>query len=1080
MQNLTIEGFQLSPQQKRVWLLQERSYNQPYLVRGIVLIEGDIDRDILEIACQKVVARQEILRTNFQALKGMTVPLQVIRDFPLFTLDYPAVVGEKLETQITTVFESLSQRLFNLESGAVLSINLLKCSSKKSYLFLALPAICADRTSLDNLVREIGVAYTNCLQSKEFADEPLQYADIAAWQTELFTGEQTEALPEYWRKQNLSDRAIAQLPYERHPVENSLFNPDFVAVNLSKNLEFFAGQNAIDMRAFFLACWQILLWRLTGQSDVAIACYCDGRNYPELEPAIGLLAKYLPIRTELDPKAKFTEIWQRVRENIAEAERWQEYFNWEEFFPDRESEQAFFPFGFDFWTPPHPYRTETISLSLQKQSTCIDRFKLKLICGDREENPELEFHYDPDLFNRYDIKRLAAQFQILLAGAIANPETEIAKLDILSPDERQQLLIDFNQTQTPAPPYSSIHQWFEAQVQQTPEKIAIVSENQSLTYQELDAKANHLAQHLISLGVVPEVIIALCVERSLQTIIGILGILKAGGAYLPLDPILPPEAIAFRLQDSQASILLTQQHLIERLPPHQARVVDIDREISAFSNASIPPYSANNLAYVIYTSGSTGKPKGVTVEHQQLLNYVNGILKQINIQNGSSFATVSTLAADLGNTAIFAALCTSGCLHIISQERATNAEAFAEYCCRHPIDYLKIVPSHLKALLTYAHPEQILPRKCLILGGEATRWNLISQVQMHAPNCQIFNHYGPTETTVGVLTYPVTSPLNSDSVPLGRPLANTQIYLLDSEHQPVPVGVPGEIYIGGDSVARGYLNRPDLTAERFIELPLDSENRCYKTGDLGRFRKEGILEFLGRVDNQIKFHGFRIELGEIETTIRQHPEVGDAVVLFREDKPSLQRLVGYVVGCKNRDNANSETEFSVEKLRAFLRPKIPEYMLPSTFVFLKEFPLTANGKIDRKSLPVPENLRPEFRGEFVAPQTEIEQAIASIWQELLQVRTVGIYDNFFEIGGHSLLLIQLHSKLRAAFESPLAVSDIFEHPTINALANYISNQERIQISGVDRAPHRLREGSDNRADLRKQLIQQQRNAKKRG
>jgi amino acid adenylation domain-containing protein len=1056
MQSLTIEGFQISPQQKRVWLLQESEDKQPYRVTCMVVVEGEVDRDILETACQKVVEKYEILRTNFQTLKGMTIPLQVVCDRTLINID-----EQDLSTNISQYLNHLS---FDLENGSVLWISLVKVNSRKYFLLTAMPAICADAVSLHNLMREIGVAYTNCLQGKEFSDTPLQYADIAAWQNELFE-ENTETPKEYWRKQDFSKLLDSKLPYEQQPGKKLGFNPQIISVDLDYTL--LTGQDKAKMRSLLMTCWQVLLWRLTGHSEIAIASYCDGRNYEELETTIGLLAKYLPVYVKLNANAKFNETWQEIEQNIEEVEQWQESFNWEEVFQHQENEQtvSFFPFSFDFCNQSHPYVTENISLSIQKQYTCIDRFKLKLVCLNQHNDLTAELHYDANLFNREDIERLVAQFQTLLTSAINNPEIAIAKLDILSPSERQQLLIEFNQTQADFPPYSSIHQWFQAQAQETPENIAVVFENQSLTYQELDNKTNQLANHLISLGVKSEVIVALCVERSVDLIVGILGILKAGGAYLPLDPTLPSEALTFRLEDSQASILLTQKHLINKLPQHQTPVVCIDSDIP-LSSTSFPISSPHNLVYVIYTSGSTGKPKGVAVEHRQLLNYINGILKQINLPKGSSFATVSTFAADLGNTAIFAALCTGGCLHIISQERATNSEALADYCSHHAIDCLKIVPSHLNALLTYSHPKQILPKKCLILGGEAASWDLINLVQKHAPECQIINHYGPTETTVGVLSYRVNSLLNSDKVPLGRPLANTQVYVLDSYQQPVPIGVPGEIYIGGDSVTRGYLNRPELTAEKFIPNPFHKErlaqNFLYKTGDLARFRPDGILEFLGRIDDQIKLHGFRIELGEIEATIRQHSEVRETVVLLREDEPGVQRLVAYIVLQAENDR---EKTLSVENLRDFVRQKLPEYMVPANFVFLKALPLTSNGKIDRKSLPIPERLQPELRGDFVPPQNEVESTIASIWQELLHVEKVGIYDNFFDIGGHSLLLIQLHSKLRESFNKPIAVSDIFKHPTINALAKYISQQEDAQIAAVSQ--------TSARANLRKELMQKQ-------
>jgi amino acid adenylation domain-containing protein len=536
------------------------------------------------------------------------------------------------------------------------------------------------------------------------------------------------------------------------------------------------------------------------------------------------------------------------------------------------------------------------------------------------------------------------------------------------------------------------------------------------------------------------------------------------------------------MQDARVSLVISQSSLVSGLTEdrEQRTVICLDTDWDAIAQqpdrnptSEVKP---EHLVYVIYTSGSTGTPKGVAVEHQQLLNYLHGIVEKLDLPEHSSFATVSTFAADLGNTAIFPALCTGGCLHVISQERATNPQALAAYCRRHPIDCLKIVPSHLAALLNAAPSEPILPRQCLVLGGEAASWTLIEQIQQQNPDCRILNHYGPTETTVGVLTYPVESKLTrvgSETVPLGRPLANTQVYVLDKQLQPVPIGVPGELYIGGAGLARGYLNRPDLTAERFISNPLfktnlsmphaPCPNRLYKTGDLVRYLADGNLEFLGRVDNQVKIRGFRLELGEIEAVLSQHPGVWQAVVSVREDEPGNKQLVAYVV-------PNRAQPPTTGNLQSFLRQRLPDYMMPSAIAFLKTLPLTPNGKVDRKALPIPNGLRPELEAAYVAPSNEVERTVASIWQEMLHLEKVGIHDNFFELGGHSLLIIQLHSKLREVFDKTLSVSDLFQYPTVSSLARYIG-QEESELSAVAQ--------SGNRAEMRRELMKQQMSARQR-
>jgi amino acid adenylation domain-containing protein/non-ribosomal peptide synthase protein (TIGR01720 family) len=1080
MQNISIEGFQISPQQKRLWLLQQASDRQAYRVQCEVLVEGDLKKSILELALQKVFAKHEILRTSLQMLKGMALPLQIISYNSRVEIQYHDLKDLEVDQQnvkIKEIFQEQSQKCFDLENGSVLDFSVARISSSKYILFIAISAFCADTISIHKFLREIIDTYNACLQQKELADEPLQYADIAAWQNELLVEEDTETAREYWRKQNIDNLVIGKLPNEKLLEENSVFNPKFISINL--NLEIvaiaeLAQKSSASVSTFLMACWQILLWRLTG-SEMAIALCCDGRNYEELKPALGLLAKYIPVRGNLQENCKFSEIWQQLDKTASDVYQLQETFSWEEIVAGEGNsrELSFLPFAFDFVAQPTKYLADNVSFSIQKQYSCIERFKVKLSCWHWGDSLAANLYYDASLFDEKDIERLAEQFQTLLASAINNPETAIAQLEILSPQERQQLLVEFNHTKSDLPPYQSIIDWFEAQVNTTPDNVAVVFEKQQLTYQELNDKANKIAHHLASLGVQPEVVVALCVERSLDLAVGILGILKAGGAYLPLDPALPAEALALRLQDAQAPVLLTQKHLVGRINVAQDRVqvVCLDagttEDISSHTTLTA---SSENLAYVIYTSGSTGQPKGVAVEHRQLLNYVSGILAKLNLPVGASFATVSTFAADLGNTAIFSALCTGGCLHIISQECATDPVALADYCHHHRIDCLKIVPSHLSALLTAKNAEQILPRQCLILGGEACNWELIQKVQQYAPDCQIFNHYGPTETTIGVLTYAaefISSHPKSATVPLGCPLANTQIYLLDNYKQPVPLGVAGEIYIGGDSVARGYLNQPEMTAERFIDNPFtdfglpildfrlgdSSQNlkfsRLYKTGDLARYLPNGDIEFLGRIDDQVKLRGFRIELGEIEAVLSQHPEVQQAVVTAREDDLGNKQLLAYVVPDVETQNSafiqNPKSKIQnlkSDELRSFLKQKLPEYMLPANFVQLRALPLTANGKVDRRSLPAPDTIKPEA-ATFVAPRTSVEKALAEIWSQILGIEQVGIHDNFFTLGGDSILSIQAIAKANQV-GLRLTPKQIFEYQTIAQLAAIADTTPQIQ------------------------------------
>ncbi|WP_333416643.1 amino acid adenylation domain-containing protein [Microcoleus sp. MOSTC5] len=1035
MQKETIEGFRLSPQQRHLWELQQNKRQQTYRVRGEILITGNLDREILKKALQNVVNRHEILRTSFHCLPGMTLPLQAIAsscEVPISEYNLSGLSPEEQEAKIAALFQQLSLLPFDFERGSLWHISLATLAQDKHLLLANFSALIADSVTLKNFTRELSLSYSACACREEQADEPMQYADIAEWQNELLESEETAIGQEYWRKLNIKSWDLLTLPWENNNSEAE-FQPLVERVeirgDLLNSLEAIAPKHKSDISAFLLTCWQILIWRLTREPNPIIGVAIDGRKYEELEHSLGLLCKYLPLQCPVQDELTFSQVRQQVELNLNEMYNWQEYFSWEESL-ENEKSSSFWPVCFEFQEEPKNYDNSDVSFSLVRQDACLQPFKLKLSCLRLCNSLSAEFHYDSALFAAADIKRLSEHFQAILESTVKNPEVAISQVDILSDRDRLQLLIDFNQTQKDYPKNKCVHQLFEEQAERNPDNIAVVFESEQITYRELNDRANQLAHHLQNLGVQPQVVVGICLDRSLETIVGMLGILKAGAAYLPIDPATPADRKALMLEDARVQVLITQQRLAESLPKTQVNIVCIDTDIPAVSASYTPRASSDNLAYVIYTSGSTGTPKGVAIEHGQLLNYLHSIQEKLNLPSGASFATVSTFAADLGNTAIFPALCSGGCLHIVSQERATDPEALGEYFRRHSIDCLKIVPSHLAALLTSSEAESILPRKRLILGGEAASWELIEEIRKINPDCLIFNHYGPTEATVGVLTYQVYGEELkgiSETVPLGRPIANTQIYLLDSHLQPVPVGVPGELHIGGSSLARGYLNRPELTAEKFIPNPFGApEAHLYKTGDLARYLPDGNIEFIGRIDSQVKIRGFRIELGEIEAALGQHPDIAQAVVVAREDVPGEKRLVAYFVS--NQKQAPNSSE-----IRRFLATKLPEYMVPWAFVTLKSLPLTLNGKVDRRSLPEPDSARAKLEGTFAEPRTPAEETIAQIWGQLLEVEKVGIYDNFFELGGDSISSIRIVAKINQA-GLRVTPKQLFECPTVAELA----------------------------------------------
>ena len=1051
MESQVISGFNLSPGQKRLWFLQQES--AVYNTQGVLSLKGDLQINLLKRAVEEIVNRHEILRTNFRRLPGIKIPVMVINEdienvlFQWGEIDLSNCEREEKSEKLDSLIKKYRHYIFDLEHGKLANFCLIKLSVNHHILLISLPAICADSCTINNLFGELSNLYSHNVENSSQEDEFIQYVQFSEWQNQLVTeDEDIIAAKEYWHQQYDSTLKNWQLPLENslsELSEQSLFNINCWETQIDENIiteiESLSCKYNTEAAVILLACWQTLLWRLTGEENIIIGNKVNRRDYEELSDLLGLLATWVPIKSNFRGSLSFQDVIENIRKTIEDNFEWQDYFVAETNITD--TNNLVFPMGFEFEELSPSIIADNISFSMLQQYSCIEKFKLKLSCYKSENHLKTSFDYDVNYFSADSIAILAEQFNTILRNCIENPNLLIEQLEVISNNERQKLLVDFNQTQVYYSQDKCISQLFEEQVERTPNNIALVFENQTLTYQELNNRANQLTRYLQKKGVKPETIVGLYLERNIPAIVGILGIIKAGGAYLPLDPALPKTGLNLRLSDAQVDLILTEEKLQGNLIDITAEAICLDSNweiISQEKNTNpINKGTPENLVYVIYTSGSTGIPKGVLIENRQLLNYVYSIQEILNLDITANFAIVSTLAADLGNTMIFPSLCSGGCLHIISSELASDAKALAEYFHHHPIDCLKIVPSHLKALIAAESPENILPRKRLVLGGEATDWDLIDQIQAaKSPECQIINHYGPTETTVGVLTYSVESSKKYQTVPLGRPIANTQIYLLNEQLQPVPIGVPGEIYIGGASLARGYLNRPDLTKEKFIQNPFISSDKLYKTGDLGRYLADGKIEFIGRIDNQVKIHGFRIELGEIEAVLSQHPAVKEQVVTVREDIPGNKRLVAYIVPKQQQFPTNSD-------FRTFLLEKLPEYMIPNVFLSLKNLPLTSNGKIDRQNLPAPDTSNQKLVANYVPPQTKNEKILAEIWGEVLGVKQIGINDNFFELGGDSILSIQIIAKAKEA-DLQLIPKQLFEHQTITELAQVVGTVAVVQ------------------------------------
>jgi amino acid adenylation domain-containing protein/non-ribosomal peptide synthase protein (TIGR01720 family) len=1012
---------------------------------------------------ERVIARHEILRTAFYRPSGIKVPFQVIADDAVPSWQEIDLRGLRAEQQ-TAIFEELfreeGRRPFDFEQSPFVHLSLLTLSARKHALLINLPALCADAWSLHNLVREISHYYGACFREAEPLGEPLQYVDYSEWQHELSETEDpaAEAGRAYWSQQPVSSLAGLKLPFESRPGEQSGFETESLTLRLEAELAAqitsLARQYESTPAAFLLACFQTLLWRLTGETRFLLGYLSDGRAHQMLHSALGLFAKWLPVAARFEENLTFSEVLWQVSESLREATERQEYFNWEEHAGLTEA-----TIGFEFTEWPASKRAGGLCFTLFRQVSVIQRFKLQLACALAADGLQVSLHYDPACYEREEIERLAGYFAVLVGSAAQSPTSAISELEVLAERDRKQLLAEFNQTSADYPREQCLHQLFEQQVERTPAQVAVICAGRQLSYQELNAQANQLAHHLRRLGVNAGARVGLCVDRSLEMMVGLLGILKAGAAYVPLNPEYPRARLEQQLQEIEAPVLLTQAGRLEQLPEFAGEVLCLDRDAAAWSaepqSNPEPVTKPEDAVYVIYTSGSTGMPKGVVIRHRSLVNYTHYMCQRLGLpaDNGWQFATVSTITADLGNTCIYPSLVSGGGLHILSYEVATDGRQFAEYVAKHPIDVLKIVPSHLGALLgSQPTGAQVLPRKYLVLGGEALRYELVERIAEQGAECQVINHYGPTETTVGVLTEGVSLEgvrrWETATVPIGRPIANTEIYILDARQKPVPVGVAGELYIGGECLAEGYLKQPERTAERFIELriaecgmrneegslsqsairhppsAITSGVRVYRTGDLARYLPDGRVEFLGRVDNQVKVRGYRIELEEVEVVIGQHTAVQQAVVVAREEEGGHKRLVAYVVG-------KSGQAPSVNELRDYLKERLPDYMVPSAYVMLGALPLTANGKVDRQRLPAPDQERAKA---YLAPRTPTEELLAGIWAQVLGVKKVGIDDNFFStLGGDSILSIQVIARANQA-GLRLVPKQIFEHQTIAELA----------------------------------------------
>ncbi len=1029
---MLMEGYRLSPQQRHLWALLKTGERSSYTASSLVSVRGLLNADVLAAALDKVVEKHEILRSRFRLSaeaeamvsgSGTRIRVLDIRD------DIGDLPAGQQEARIEELLREASHTRFDLERDPLLRLTQLSLAAERHALILTAPALCADGASLVNLVAEIARCYQTGPESLPM--EALQYSEIAGWQNDLLESEESRPDQEYWGERNLPAHRAIELPFEK-PFAPAGFIPEIfrrpVDPRLAAKLRTFLDRNGGSLPDVLLAGWIALLYRLTGLPEMVIGVHAGGRGFEELTDSIGLLSKYLPAGAALDPETPFRTVVESVRQEREQAEKRQESFAWDAPPAAAGDREPFFPYGFEFQRLGRAVAAGEVTFEIQDLIVYADRFRCLLTSVEQGDSLSTRFTWDPSVFEESAVRRLAAMFHALLDDAVARPETRIGHLDMLGEAERKRLLVDFNDTDADYPRDRLIHGLFEEQARQSPEKPAIVFGDRVWTYAELDARANQLAHRLGQLGVGPDVLVGLCVERSFEMVAGILGILKAGGAYVPIDPAYPKERITFLVEDSRAAVLLTQRRLLADLPETPARLLCLDDEEIAPQSATPPQVATtpDNLVYVIYTSGSTGKPKGVMVTHRKLM--ISNCARVRWFEHiPQRFLLLSSHAFDSSVVGIFWTLCYGGALVLIPRDQQHNLGQLTELVARHRVSHLLTLPSLYMLILEYAKAGELDRLRTAIVAGEPCPRKMVDRHRELLPNTRLYSEYGATETTVFSSVYDCltqTLPL----APLGSPIDNARMYILDPRLKPVPVGVPGEVHFGGVALALGYWNRPELTAERFIPNPFGREpgERLYKSGDLARHLENGDIEFLGRVDNQVKIRGYRIELEEIEAVLDQHPAIREAVVAARADRSEEKRLVAYLA-------SNGAGNPSVGDLRTFIGERLPDYMVPSVFVFLEDLPRTPNGKVDRKALPEPGSDRPELEESFVAPRSDAERTLASIWAGLLALERVGIHDNFFELGGDSILSIQIVSRANQA-GLKLTPRQMFQFQTIAELA----------------------------------------------
>ena len=1053
----------LSASQQQMWFLNQLNPDSPvYNTFRAFYLNGQLDLKVFEDCIKEIVRRHETLRTVFQFEDG--VPVQVVRpdmgfDFSFKDLscidelhgpsiDNPDSAKKK---KLNELLVAEAQRTFDLMQGPCLRVFIFKLGENGYCFQLVMHHIYCDGWSLSTFFRELAALYEAFLQGRDSPLEelPVQYSDYAVWQQKWLKSDDVQIHFNYWKERLKGSHGGLNLPfdYPRPSVQSFMGGLEDVIISrqLTDRLKTFSSHEGVTLFMTLLAAYQVLLYRYSGQTDIVTGSPIANRNHPETHDMIGCFVNTLALRSDLSGSPNFRELVNRIKKTTIDAYAHQDLpfqVLVQEIHSSRDMTfTPLFQTSFVLQNTPHPVlEFSGLTLKPLRVDNMTAKYDLNLMLREYDGELKGKLEYSTDLFKADTISRLISHFYVLLAGVLENPDIPVSESPLLTENEKNQLLLEWHNAGVYYPKDKCVHELFQERAERDPDAVALIFGNDRFTYGELNSRANQLSHYLRKLGVGPESLAGICLERSLEMVIGILGILKAGAAYVPLDPAYPKERLEFIIEDTHASVVVTQENLLDILPKHTSNIVCIDTEQDNISQCeshnSAGGVTPDNAAYIIYTSGSTGKPKGVVIEHCNVVRLFEGAQSLYHFNRDDVWTLFHSFAFDFSVWELWGALIYGGTLVIVPYRVSRSLDEFYELLIEKQVTILNITPSVFRELIQTdlnSSARDRLSLRYIIFGGEELKTaDLQPWYENHDDQYpRLVNMYGITETTVHV-TYralTATDATGSKGRGIGRPLPDLRIYLLDSNMQPVPIGVPGEICVGGAGLAREYLNRPELTEEKFIPDAFSGQAgaRMYKSGDLGRYLPDGTIEFIGRKDNQVKVRGYRIELGEIESVIVQHPEVTGALVIARDDRGGDTLLASYVLV---RDTSKDITD----ELRKMLKQKLPDYMVPSVIVLMEAFPLTPNGKIDRDALPAPFARHTEQGNKPVPPQSPFEEKLATIWQAIFERNDIGIHDDFFELGGHSLLAMRLIAWVRRDLHVELPIHSIFESPTIAGLA----------------------------------------------